>query len=309
MGKLDGKVAVVTGAGRGVGRGEAVQLAAEGAAVVVNDLGSGKHGEGAAGGPAQEVVDEIIAAGGTAVANGDDIADWQGGQRLIQQALDTYGRLDILVCNAGILRDRMIFSLSEDDWDSVMRVHMKGHFVPLRHASAHWRNLSKETGAAVGGRIVLTASTSGLYGNPGQANYGAAKSGIAGMSIIVAREMAKYGVTCNAICPRARTRMTEEIFPEPEDGSFDIYHPDNVAPWVAYLATDDAAHISGQTFLLWGGTVELLQPWVAVNEIKKDGRWSVDELAKASIDLFAGRSTDPPPIPKVELRIGKPKSP
>ena len=307
MGKLDGKVAIVTGAGRGVGRGEAMQLAAEGAAVVVNDLGSGKHGECAAGGPAQEVVDEITAAGGTAAANGDDIADWEGGQRLINQALDTYGRLDILVCNAGILRDRMIFSLSEDDWDSVMRVHLKGHFVPLRHACAHWRALSKETGGPVGGRIVLTASTSGLYGNPGQSNYGAAKSGIAGMSIIVAREMAKYGVTCNAICPRARTRMTEEIFPAPEDGSFDIYDPDNVAPWVAYLATDDAAHINGQTFLLWGGTVELLQPWVAVNEIKKDGRWTVEELGKASIDLFAGRSTDPPPIPKVELRIGGPK--
>jgi len=307
MGKLDGKVAIVTGAARGVGRGEAMLLATEGASVVVNDLGGARDGEGAEAGPAQSVVDEITAAGGTAVANGDDIADWEGGQRLVRQALDTYGRLDILVCNAGILRDRMIFSLSEDDWDAVMRVHLKGHFVPLRHACAHWRSLAKETDEPAGGRIILTSSTSGLYGNPGQANYGAAKSGIAGMSIIVAREMARYGVTCNAICPRARTRMTEEIFPEPADGSFDVYHPDNVAPWVAYLATDDAAHISGQTFLLWGGTVELLQPWVAVNEIKKDGRWSVEELAKASIDLFAGRSTDPPPIPKVELRIAGPR--
>jgi NAD(P)-dependent dehydrogenase (short-subunit alcohol dehydrogenase family) len=302
MGKLDGKVAVVTGAARGVGRGEAMLLAAEGASVVVNDLGAERDGQGSTSAPAQAVVDDIVAAGGQAVANGDDIADWAGGRRLIEQALDTYGRLDILVCNAGILRDRMIFSLEEDDWDAVMRVHLKGHFVPLRHACAHWRQLAKSRGEPVGGRIVLTASTSGLYGNPGQANYGAAKSGIAGMSIIVAREMARYGVTCNAICPRARTRMTEEIFPEPTDGSFDVYHPDNVAPWVAYLATDDAAHISGQTFLLWGGTVELLQPWIAVNEIKKDGRWTVEELAKASIDLFAGRSTDPPPIPKVELR-------
>ena len=306
MGLLDGKAALVTGSGRGIGRGIAMALAAAGAKVVVNDLGSGKHGEGNTSGPAQEVVDEIIAAGGVAIANGDDIADWEGGQRLIQQAIEVFGGLDILVCNAGILRDRMIFSLSEDDWDSVIRVHLKGHFVPMRHACAYWRNLSKERGEPVGGRMILTASTSGLYGNPGQSNYGAAKSAIAGMSIIVAREMSRYGVTCNAICPRARTRMTEEIFPEPEDGSFDIYHPDNVAPWVAYLATDDAAHISGQTFLLWGGTVELLQPWVAVNEIKKDGQWTVEELAKASIDLFAGRSTDPPPIPKVELRIERP---
>ncbi|MEW6471555.1 MAG: SDR family oxidoreductase [Actinomycetota bacterium] len=306
MGKLDGKVAIVTGAARGVGRGEALLLAAEGAAVVVNDLGGERDGQGATSAPAQAVVDEIVAAGGRAVANGDDIADWEGGQRLIQQALDTFGRLDILVCNAGILRDRMIFSLGEDDWDAVMRVHLKGHFVPVHFACAHWRQLAKSRGEPTGGRIILTSSTSGLYGNPGQANYGAAKAGIAGMSIIVAREMARYGVTCNAICPRARTRMTEEIFPEPADGSFDVYHPDNVAPWVAYLATDEAGHISGQTFLLWGGTVELLQPWVAVNEIKKDGRWTVDELAKASIDLFAGRSTDPPPIPKVELRIDRP---
>jgi NAD(P)-dependent dehydrogenase (short-subunit alcohol dehydrogenase family) len=310
MGRLDGKVAIVTGAARGVGRGEAMLLAAEGAAVVVNDLGSERDGQGQGGGPAQAVADEITALGGRAVANCDDVADWDGGRRLIEHAIDAFGRLDVLVCNAGILRDRVIFNMTEDDWDAVMRVHLKGHFVPVRFATAYWREQAKATGQPAGGRIVLTSSTSGLYGNPGQSNYGAGKAGIAGMSIIVAREMARYGVTCNAICPRARTRMTEEVFgPPPADGSFDIYDPDNVAPWVAYLATDDAAHISGQTFLLYGGTVELLQPWVAVNRVTRDGgRWTVDELAKAQIDLFAGRSTDPPPIPKVELRIERERS-
>jgi len=275
MGSLDGKVAIVTGAARGVGRGEAMLLASEGAAVVVNDLGSERDGQGQQGGPAEEVVKEITSLGGTAIANYDDVADWIGGQRLIEQAIETFGRLDVLVCNAGILRDRVIFNLGEDDWDAVMRVHLKGHFVPVRFATAYWRKRAKESGEAAGGRIILTSSTSGLYGNPGQSNYGAAKSGIAGMSIIVAREMA-------------------------------VYHPDNVAPWVAYLAGDEAADISGQTFLLYGGTVELLQPWVSVNKVTTDGRWSVDELAKARIELFAGRSTDPPPVPKVEFRIEQP---
>jgi NAD(P)-dependent dehydrogenase (short-subunit alcohol dehydrogenase family) len=303
MGTLDGKVAIVTGAARGVGRGEAMLLAAEGATVIVNDIGTSLEGQGAETAPAQTVVDEIIAAGGQAAANCDDVADWEGGQNLIRQAVDTYGRLDILVCNAGIVRDKMIFSMAEADWDAVLRVNLKGHVVPLRFATAHWREQSKATGEPVGGRIILTSSTSGLYANPSQSNYGAAKSGIASMSIIIAREMARYGVTCNAICPRARTRMTEEVFPVPPEGVFDLYDPDHVAPWVAYLATDDAGHISGQTFLVYGGTIELLQPWISVNQITKpDARWTVDELTKASIDLFAGRSTDPPPIPKVELK-------
>jgi NAD(P)-dependent dehydrogenase (short-subunit alcohol dehydrogenase family) len=291
MGALDGKVAIVTGAGRGIGRGEALLLAREGARVVVNDLGGEWDGTGRDTRPAQLVVDEITAAGGEAVANYDDVADYAAAERMVRQAIDTFGSLDILVNNAGILRDRMIFNMSEEEWDAVIRVHLKGHFAPTRHACAYWREKAKERGSAAG-RIVCTSSTSGLLGNPGQSNYGAAKAGIAAFAQIVAMEMARYGVTCNAIAPAARTRLTERTFGEIKaEGPFDEWDPENVAPLVAYLVSDAAAGISGQVFYVSGGTVQLYQGWGPVAEARKEGRWTVAELAAEVPKLFGDRPT------------------
>ena len=211
MPDLSGKVAIVTGAGRGIGRSHALALAAAGAKVVVNDLGGGLAGEGADATPAQQVVEEIRAAGGEAVANGENVADFAGAGRMIQQAIDDFGRLDILVNNAGILRDRMIVNMTEEEWDAVIAVHLKGHFAPTQHAAAHWRERSK-AGEDVRARVVNTSSPSGVFGNVGQANYGAAKAGIAGFTVIVAQELQRYGVTVNCLAPNARTRMTEETF-------------------------------------------------------------------------------------------------
>src|SRR3984957_17809362 len=240
MGLLDGKVAVVTGAGRGIGREEALLLASEGAKVVVNDVGAGLHGEG--GGdthPAQEVVDLITASGGAASVNGDDVSSWAGAGRLVGQAVDTYGSLDILVNNAGILRDKMSFNMEESDWDDVIRVHLKGHFAPSQHAAVYWRNRAKE-GEEVTGRIINTSSEAGLYGNAGQANYAAAKAGIAALTWVLARELGRYGVTANAIAPRARTRMTENLFGEmaktDDENAFDAWDPKNIANLVVFLA-------------------------------------------------------------------------
>ncbi len=289
MGSLDGKIAIVTGAGRGIGRGEALLLAAEGARVVVNDLGGQWDGTGTDDRPAQQVVEEIAAAGGEAVANYEDVAEFAGAERLIRSAIDTWGRLDILVNNAGILRDKMIFNMSEDDWDGVMRVHLKGHFAPTRHACAYWRERSK-AGEPVTGRIICTSSTSGLLGNVGQSNYGAAKSGIASFAQIVSMEMARYGVTVNAIVPAARTRMTEQTFGEIKSaGDFDEWHPDNIAPLVAYLATDYAAEITGQVLYVAGGKVQLYGGWGPVAAATKDSRWTVHELTKEIPPLFEGR--------------------
>ncbi len=223
----EGRVAIVTGAGRGIGRGHALELAAQGAKVVVNDLGGTVDGSGADIGPAQTVVDEITALGGEAVANTDDVADWDGARRLVQTAIDTYGTLDVLVNNAGILRDRMLFNMEEAEWDAVVRVHMKGTFAPMRWAAAYWREQSKND-RAVDARVINTSSTSGLFANPGQSNYGAAKSGIATLSIIGAKELGRYGVTVNAIAPGARTRMTENLGPprrRPSRGSGTSAHP------------------------------------------------------------------------------------
>ena len=212
MGLLDGKVAIVTGAGRGIGREEALVLASEGAKVIVNDLGAGLHGEGGADAhPAQEVVDLIKKNGGDAAVNGDDVSTWAGGKGLVEQAIDTFGSLDILVNNAGILRDKMSFNMDESDWDDVIRVHLKGHFTATHHAAVYWRNRSK-SGEDVTGRIINTSSEAGLFGNAGQANYAAAKAGIAALTLVEARELGRYGVTSNAIAPRARTRMTETLF-------------------------------------------------------------------------------------------------
>src|SRR3954451_9220157 len=245
MGALDGRVAIITGAGRGLGRAHALLFAVEGAKVVVNDLGGGPEGSGADRTAAEQVVDEITAMGGQAVANADNVADWDGGQALIQSAIDAFGRLDILVNNAGILRDRALVNMSEAEWDDVVKVHMKGHFVPTRWAATYWREQAK-AGATVKANVVNTSSTSGLLGNPGQTNYGAAKAGIGAFSIICAQELARYGVRSNCISPAARTRLTEqtpglgEMVQPPADVSvFDVWDPANISPLVAYLSTAD----------------------------------------------------------------------
>jgi NAD(P)-dependent dehydrogenase (short-subunit alcohol dehydrogenase family) len=298
LGALDGKVAVVTGAGRGIGRGEAMLLAAEGARVVVNDLGGEWDGTGADTRHAQLVVDEITTAGGEAVANYDDVADWEGGQRLVNQAVETYGDVNVLVNNAGILRDRMSFNMGEEDWDAVIGVHLKGHFGPSRFAAAYWREKGK-AGEEVYGRIVNTSSEAGLYGNAGQLNYAAAKAGIAAMTIVLARELEKYGVTVNAIAPRARTRMTErtfEGFGSAEKGEFDEMHPDNVAPLVGFLASPAAADVSGQVFVVWAGHVRRMGGWSVESQIDKRTRWTIDELAARKSDLFGADGGKIPPM-------------
>jgi NAD(P)-dependent dehydrogenase (short-subunit alcohol dehydrogenase family) len=296
MGTLDGKVAIVTGAGRGIGRGEAMLMAAEGAKVVVNDLGGEWDGAGADTRFAQQVVDEIKAAGGDAVANYDDVASWDGAQSMVKQAIDTFGQLNILVNNAGILRDKMTFNLDEADWDAVIRVHLKGHFAPTRFAASYWREQSK-AGNTIPGRIINTSSESGLFGNAGQTNYAAAKAGIASMTIALARELARYGVTANAIAPRARTRMTEGTFGEIKSkGDFDEWDPNNVAPTVAWLATDDAADVTGQVFVVWGGQVTLMGGWRAENQISQPKQWSVEDLINKKAELFKDRSSGAPPF-------------
>jgi NAD(P)-dependent dehydrogenase (short-subunit alcohol dehydrogenase family) len=290
VGTLDGKVAVITGAGRGIGRGEALLFAEEGARVVVNDLGGEWDGTGADPRPASQVVEEIQAAGGEAVAHFEDVSEEAGARSLIDLAVETWGRLDIVVNNAGILRDRMVFNMSVEEWDAVIKVHLRGHFLVTRAASQHWRNRSK-SGQRVSGRIINTSSTSGILGNAGQSNYGAAKAGIAAFTYIVAMEMQRYGVTVNAVAPGARTRLTEKTFGDlalPE-GEFDALAPENVAPMVAYLASDAAADITGQVFYVQGGLVQLYQGWTPVAEIHKGGRWSPAELAERVGELFAGR--------------------
>ncbi|HVE92717.1 MAG TPA: SDR family NAD(P)-dependent oxidoreductase [Actinomycetota bacterium] len=289
---LEGKVAVVTGAGRGVGRGHALELARHGAKVVVNDLGVAWDGSGEDQTPAGQVVAEIRDLGGEAAANHDNVSDWAGAENMIRQAIDTFGDLHILINNAGILRDRMAFNMTEQEWDAVVTVHGKGHFAPTHFACTHWRQKSKETGEPVYGRIVHTSSESGLYGNAGQCNYDFAKLGICSFSLCIAREMVRYGVTSNAIAPRARTRMTEGTFGEiPAGEGFDAWHPDNVAPWVVYLCTPDAAHITGQVFVVTGGEVSLVEQPHVVSSLNKDDRWTVEELAGKSAELFGDRPT------------------
>jgi NAD(P)-dependent dehydrogenase (short-subunit alcohol dehydrogenase family) len=287
MPTLEGKVAIVTGAGRGIGREHAVALAQAGARVVVNDLGGPLAGEGQDASPAQEVVNEIVAAGGAAVASYADVSDFGEAEEMIQRAVDRYGGLDILVNNAGILRDRMLVNMSEEEWDAVIAVHLKGHFAPLRHAAAYWRERSK-AGEEVRGRVINTSSPSGVFGNVGQANYGAAKAGIAGLTMIAAQELARYGVTVNCLAPNARTRMTEETFGEiarPEDG-FDPLDPANMAPLVIALAADEAQEITGQVFFVWGGVVNVLRPWEAGEAFVAEGRWDADELLGALRERF-----------------------
>jgi NAD(P)-dependent dehydrogenase (short-subunit alcohol dehydrogenase family) len=279
MPSLEGKVAIVTGAGRGIGREHALALAEAGARVVVNDLGGSLAGEGTDTRPAQQVADEIAGLGGEAIADDENVADFAGAERMIQSALDTWGRLDILVNNAGILRDRMLVNMTEAEWDAVIAVHLKGHFAPTRHAAAHWRERSK-AGDEVRGRVINTSSPSGVFGNVGQANYGAAKAGIAGFTLIAAQELGRYGVTVNCLAPNARTRMTEETFgdlPKPEDG-FDPLDPGNMAPVVVALCADEAQDITGQVLFVWGGMVNVLRPWEAGELFAAEGRWDADDL-------------------------------
>jgi NAD(P)-dependent dehydrogenase (short-subunit alcohol dehydrogenase family) len=279
MPRLDGKVAVVTGAGRGIGREHALALARAGAKIVVNDLGASLAGEGADEGPAHDVVREIEALGGEAIADGENVADFAGAKRLIDGAVAAFGRLDILVNNAGILRDRMLVNMEEHEWDAVIDVHLKGHFAPTRHAAAHWRERTK-AGEQVAGRVINTSSPSGVFGNVGQLNYGAAKAGIVGFTLIAAQELQRYGVTVNAIAPNARTRMTEAAFgeiPPPDDG-FDAADPANNSPIVVALCADEAQSITGQVFFIYGGVVNMLSGWQAGELFASDDRWDPDAL-------------------------------
>ncbi len=273
---LDGRVAVVTGAARGLGREHALLLAAEGAHVVVNDIDAE---------PAQVVVDEIVAAGGQAVAAPGDVATWETGEALIAYAVETFGDLHVLVNNAGTTADRFLATMAEDEWDSVVRTHLKGHFVPTRWAAAWWRHQAK-AGEPVAASVVCTTSTSGLAANPGQSNYGAAKAGVAGFMVTAAAELARYGVRVNAVAPLARTRLTEAVpelarrlAPPAEPGAFDAWHPANVSPLVAWLASAACA-VTGRVFLAHGGTVELYRPWAVEAGVEKAGRWSAAELGE-----------------------------
>ena len=280
---LDGKVAVVTGAARGLGRVEALELARNGARVVVNDLGTAADGSGRDEAPARAVVEEIESFGGEASAHFGDVADWNDAKALVRTAVDTFGDLNILVNNAGFCRDRMLFSMSEEEFDSVIRVHLKGHFCTMRFASEYWRGKSKETGEPIYGRIINTSSEAFIFGSPGQPNYAAAKAGIVAMTMCAAQTLEKYGVTANAIMPRARTRMTDsglvaEIFAKPEEG-FDTFAPENVSPLVAYLASPQAAHVNGYVMIVYGKEIVLVDKPGTDKKFETGDTWTVDSVA------------------------------
>jgi NAD(P)-dependent dehydrogenase (short-subunit alcohol dehydrogenase family) len=288
-GICEGRVAIVTGAGRGIGRGHALELARQGAHVVVNDLGSAVDGTGADRGPAQVVVEEIRALGGTAIPNGDDVSSWAGAEALVGCAIETFGRLDVLVNNAGILRDRMLVNMTEEEWDAVIRVHLKGTFAPTHFAAAYWRERSK-AGDVVDARVINTSSTSGLFANPGQTNYGAAKSGIATFSIIAAKELGRYGVTVNAIAPGALTRMTENLSgsrPAPTGDAWTERAPENIAPLVTWLASAESAGVTGQVFLVAGGRIAVAKGWERGPGVDRGARWDPAELGAVVAELLA----------------------
>ena len=283
MGALDGRVCIITGAGRGIGREHALLFASEGAKVVVNDLGGALDGSPEDGTPAEQVAAEIVAMGGEAIDNHEHVADWDGAKHMIDQAVVTFGDLHVLVNNAGNLRDRVLVNMSEDDWDAVIHVHLKGHFAPLHHAANYWRDQTK-AGKDVKASVINTSSTSGLLGNPGQGNYGAAKAGIAALTIIAASELGRYGIRVNALAPNARTRMTEsapglvDLVKEPEDAAaFDVWDPANISPLVGYLATESCPS-TGKVFFVLGGTIRNFQGWTLTETLEKDDRWTVAEL-------------------------------
>jgi NAD(P)-dependent dehydrogenase (short-subunit alcohol dehydrogenase family) len=292
-----GRVVVVTGAGRGLGRAHALAFAAEGARVVVNDVGAELDGSGGSGGPAAAVVAEIRAAGGEAVADGSDVADWAGAAALVERAVDSFGRLDVLVNNAGIVRDRMVVSLDEAEFDAVLRVHLKGHAGPLHHAAAYWRERRK-AGESVAARVINTSSGAGLLGSVGQFSYSTAKAGILGLTLVAAAELARYGVTVNAIAPSARTRMTEGPFADamaaPADGGFDAMAPENVSPLVVWLGSSASADVTGRVFEVDGGKVTVVDGHRRGPSIDQGRRWSPDELGAVLPELLAKANTPDP---------------
>lgn len=307
MGMLDGKVAIITGAARGVGFAHAKLFAQEGAKLVINDLGGEWDGTGEDTRAATQACEEIKKMGGEAVPNFANVADAEGAKGLIQQAIDTYGKLDILILNAGILRDKMCFNMEPEDWDAVINVHLRGHFLPLHFAAAYWRERNKATGQPVNASVVMTSSEAGLYGNAGQINYAAAKAGIAAMAIVAARELGKYGVRANAIAPRARTRLTEGTFGTiPKTGDFDFMAPENNSPMVAYLASDAANEVTGQVFVVGGNEVQWMQGWTIHRTINKpNAAFTPEELAQRASELFGGESTQPRPFPQIQFIPGQ----
>jgi NAD(P)-dependent dehydrogenase (short-subunit alcohol dehydrogenase family) len=297
-GICDGRVVIVTGAGRGIGQGHALEFARQGAKVVVNDLGAESDGRGGSSGPAGEVVEAIRAMGGEAVANGADVADWAQAEQLVATAVDTFGRLDVVVNNAGFLRDRMLANTSEEEWDAVIRVHLKGHFAPTRHAVAHWRERAK-AGETVEARIINTSSGAGLMGSVGQGNYSTAKAGIAGLTLVESAEFARYGVTANAIAPAARTRMTEAVFAQtmarPDDDAFDAMDPDNVAPLVVWLGSVQSSDVTGRVFEVEGGKISVSNGWSHGPAFDKGARWAPEEVGSVVHDLL-GEAPVPTPV-------------
>jgi NAD(P)-dependent dehydrogenase (short-subunit alcohol dehydrogenase family) len=288
-GICDGRVVIVTGAGGGLGREHALAFAAEGAKVLVNDLGVSNHGEGGSKTPADQVVQEILAMGGEATANAESVSDFAAAGRMVEQALDTFGRLDVVVNNAGFLRDRMFVSTSEEEWDAVINVHLKGHFCVTKHACEHWRGRSK-AGEIVDARIINTSSGAGLQGSVGQGTYSAAKAGIATLTLVQAAELGRYGVTSNAIAPAARTRMTEAIFSDmikPEDESFDENDPGNVSPLVVWLGSAESRHVTGRIFEVKGGLIGVSDGWRDGPTYDKHAKWAPDEIGATVTELLA----------------------